>query len=297
MTARKNLIRARGFSLVELMVAVSIGLVLVLAMVSLYASSRRTYSVTDEVARMQENARIAFTILDRQLRIAGFIRYDSGGRFSPLASPPAIPVAATRPLEAQNDVAGDPNASDRVTIRFFGSSSGVDPYVADGTVVNCVGRAIATNEVNTETYFVATGANGEPGLRCRSVVTRVDTGLNSYESDTAIDANGVELVSGVESMQLLYGDDRNADGAIDRYLKSDDIARANLDDVAAVRLSLLMRTISNASTGPDSKTYRHFGADYGAGGDSGAVVTQTGADNRLRRIFQSTITLRNRIVN
>lgn len=292
--------RFRGFSLVELMVAVSIGLLVVLAMVSLYASSRRTYSVTDEVARMQENARIAFTILDRQLRQAGYRRYDADGIFSTTTG---IPLAATRPLQAQNDVAGDPNASDRITIRFFGSSRegatpATDRYVADGSITNCVGRALATNEVNVETYFIANGANGEPGLRCRSQVFRADntTGVADWSSDT-IDANGVELVTGVESMQLLYGDDMNADGAIDRYLKSDDAARASLDDVAAVRLSVLMRTITSANDRPDAQTYRHFGTNYGASGDAGATITTTGGDKRLRRIFQTTVTLRNRMFN
>jgi type IV pilus assembly protein PilW len=305
MRTRHTASRARGFSLVELMVAVSIGLLLVLAMVSLYTSSRRTYSVTDEVARMQENARIAFTILDRQVRQVGYRRYDTDGIFSTntATARPSGAGIATRPLTAQNDVAGDPNTSDRITVRFFGSSReganpAVDRYTADGSIVNCVGRAIATNEVNIETYFVANGSNGEPGLRCRSEVFRADnaTTTPNWTSDT-IDANGVELVSGVESLQILYGDDMNADGAIDRYLKSDDAARASLDDVTAVRLSVLMRTISNANDRPDTGTYRHFGTNYTATGDNGATVTMTGGDKRLRRIFQTTITLRNRMFN
>lgn len=290
-----SLKHARGLSLVELMVAVSIGLLLVLAMMSLYTSSRRTYNVTDEVARMQENARIAFTILDRQLRMAGFIRSDSDGKFDPAAGKP---LTATWKLEAQNDIVGDPKTSDRVTIRFFGSSTpsalANAKYTADGSVVNCVGRAIATNEVNTETYFVALGTNGEPGLRCRSTVHR-DTGVEVYNSDTAIEATGVELVSGVESMQLLYGDDKLNNGSIYRYLKSDDATLANLDNVRSVRLSLLMRTINDAANAYDSATYRHFGSNYPGTGDSGSILTMPGTDRRLRRIFQSTITLRNRI--
>lgn len=60
-----------GFTLVELMVALVLGLLVVGAASALFLSSRRTYGATASVNRMQENGRAAFEIMARDLRAAG----------------------------------------------------------------------------------------------------------------------------------------------------------------------------------------------------------------------------------
>ena len=47
----------RGLSLIELMVALTIGSLLIIGAVSVYVQSRTTYRINETVARMQENAR------------------------------------------------------------------------------------------------------------------------------------------------------------------------------------------------------------------------------------------------
>jgi type IV pilus assembly protein PilW len=64
-----------GFSLVELMVAVVIGLVLTSGIVEIYLSTKSGYNMQDGLSRLQENARFAFDFLSRDLRMAG----ESGG--------------------------------------------------------------------------------------------------------------------------------------------------------------------------------------------------------------------------
>src|SRR6056297_2065090 len=63
--------RARGFSLVELMVAITLGLLLTAGMVQLFSSSRLTFQTNDALARVQENGRFAMELLKRDLRQAG----------------------------------------------------------------------------------------------------------------------------------------------------------------------------------------------------------------------------------
>lgn len=65
--------RSRGFSLVELMVAIVIGLILLAGISSVMVSTKRTYNTQDSLGRLQENARIAMVILERSLRNAGYI--------------------------------------------------------------------------------------------------------------------------------------------------------------------------------------------------------------------------------
>lgn len=64
---------ARGFSLVELMIALVLGLLLIGAVVGELISNRQVFRTTENMARVQENARFAFEALAREVREAGGI--------------------------------------------------------------------------------------------------------------------------------------------------------------------------------------------------------------------------------
>ncbi len=64
--------RQRGFSLVELMVAVTIGLIILAAVSGIFVTSKTTYNTQDNLARLQENARFAIYYLSEDIRRAGF---------------------------------------------------------------------------------------------------------------------------------------------------------------------------------------------------------------------------------
>jgi type IV pilus assembly protein PilW len=61
----------RGFTLVELMIALMLGLLVVGAAGSLFLSNRRVYGTTESINRIQENQRSAFEMLARDIREAG----------------------------------------------------------------------------------------------------------------------------------------------------------------------------------------------------------------------------------
>ena len=60
----------RGFTMVELMVALLLGLLVVAAASSLFLSNKRVYGATEAINRIQENQRGAFEILARDIREA-----------------------------------------------------------------------------------------------------------------------------------------------------------------------------------------------------------------------------------
>jgi len=62
-----------GFTLVELMVAMVLGLILIAGVISLFVSSHSVFRQNDNLARIQENGRYAFEILGRAMRQAGGI--------------------------------------------------------------------------------------------------------------------------------------------------------------------------------------------------------------------------------
>lgn len=61
----------RGFTLIELMVSITIGLLISIAAVSAYLGASTSSKMADAQARMNEDAQAALTILAQQIRMAG----------------------------------------------------------------------------------------------------------------------------------------------------------------------------------------------------------------------------------
>lgn len=61
---------ALGFSLIELMVAMVLGLLVVGAAIGIFLSNRQTYVATESLGRVQEGVRTAFELMSRDLREA-----------------------------------------------------------------------------------------------------------------------------------------------------------------------------------------------------------------------------------
>jgi len=113
-------------------------------------------------------------------------------------------------------------------------------------------------------YTIATGTSGEPAL-----FRQENNGPN------------VELVDGIEQLQVLYGVDTNTgDTSPNQYVTSTNVA--DWEDVTAVRIMLLARSPNNVSM-DDPQQYFYNGQNL------------TSGDQRLRQVFSTTIALRNRI--
>lgn len=64
---------SRGFSLVELMVAITIGLIITIGVVQIFSANRATYQLDEGLARAQENGRFALEFLTQDIRHAGYL--------------------------------------------------------------------------------------------------------------------------------------------------------------------------------------------------------------------------------
>lgn len=61
----------KGFSLIELMIALILGLLVVAAAGGVFISNKRVYNATETLGRIQENGRVAFELMSRDIREAG----------------------------------------------------------------------------------------------------------------------------------------------------------------------------------------------------------------------------------
>ena len=64
---------ARGFSLVELMVAMALSLLLLGGVIAIFMSTRASYESTDKLSRIQENGRFALDEIARDVHSAGYV--------------------------------------------------------------------------------------------------------------------------------------------------------------------------------------------------------------------------------
>jgi type IV pilus assembly protein PilW len=149
-----------------------------------------------------------------------------------------------------------------------GNTSGelAQPYSSDALVM----------EFGTHTYFVGTtprtNANGQ-----------AITALYRFDGNSS-----VELVDGVEDMQIEYAFDGDGNGEIDGFGTVDDITGGSYDwdQVMAVRISLLMNSVEGASSVEAPYTY------FPAGSTS---ISPSSGDYRLRQEFSSLISIRNAV--
>ena len=72
-SARHHSFFSHGFTLVELMVALAIGLLLTIGVVQIFSASRSTYQLDEGLARAQENGRFAIEFMSREIRHAAHL--------------------------------------------------------------------------------------------------------------------------------------------------------------------------------------------------------------------------------
>ena len=171
------------------------------------------------------------------------------------------------------------NLSDAIRVRYYGDDTGAGGIV-NGTSAtsDCLGNAIPSGTLVEDTLYVAPDPNNsnEPALWCHTSNTP-PAGASASQP----------MVSGVESLQILYGEDQSGDGIVNRYVPAQLVS--SFDNVQSVKLSIVARSANNVSAGTIAwKIYYHFGmpppstdAYVDPGGTAGTQFTPP-ADNRLR---------------
>lgn len=304
--ARRWTPRQAGFSLVELMVSLAIGLIVSMAVMMGYLGAAQAQRGQTDLGRVQESARFAFDLFGRESRHVAF-----RDNTVPRATGNLTWGSTTTGASANSYLAGTNDASsitpqggsatpvynngDTIVFRYYGKDNFAGT-AADGTILNCSGTAVRAADMNEDTLYLARDTSnttndpsGEPTLFC---VSRLVSGGTSTTS------SAVAVISGVDSMQILYGEDTDAtaDGIINHYVPASSLTNADFSRVIAVMVSVAIRS-PQASGFTAALTLNHFGTDYATGsagptGDAAAIYTSA-SDGRIRRIYNSTFALRN----
>jgi len=204
-------VRTRGFSLIELMIAMVLGLLVAEGIYILFASAGKVNTTQTALARLQENGRIAIDIIANDLRSAG--RLPCGAKSDPLVYTDALPShIAGQPAQAQvppGASAGAPYPLDRDI--FLGGSTckakSCSPSVAGVPKAGlAAGDKVPGTDVLTVRYLQGDGlpATGVAQV-CNAAGKITEVDVRRVPGDTVLDglqSSHLALLAGCAQAQV-----------------------------------------------------------------------------------------------
>jgi type IV pilus assembly protein PilW len=109
--------KEKGFSLIELMIAMALSGIVIGAIYNLYIGQSRSYVIQDQVAEMQQNARVAMDMMVRDIRMAGFDPTREAGAGFVAATSNSIQFTADRNSDGDLD-----DADEDITYSLYDSN-------------------------------------------------------------------------------------------------------------------------------------------------------------------------------
>ena len=285
----------RGMTLIELLVAMTLGLLIALAAATALLVSRQGFTAVDASSQLRDNGRFLQSIVQRLGVQAG---YKDLGFATNTAAQPNSP-AGMGPEGIRPYVFGLNNASrtstntwdqgtartstqlgygsDILVLRYQTSTTNPAAAASDETIIDCAGIAPTTAPMGADDTIVSilhvgVGSDGEPALMC----SRSNTGDAPYDTQP--------LVQGVENFQVLYGVDGVAPGNTvvplatapdsipERYLRANqltiagnDVATyANWRRVRSIRIGVVLRGGAGSAVDRTSQTFYPLGVSKGS---------------------------------
>jgi type IV pilus assembly protein PilW len=231
----------RGFTLIELMIAVLIALFLSAGLLTLVQAMKATAGAQSGLSQLQDNERMAMTLIADVIQSAGYFPNPTlNTAVAEFSVAPANGLASAFTTPGQSVAGagnyGDPplpaSPSNSVTVRYATAGMAVVPPATPDNIVNCTGNtsAVATTFTNTFSLLADPSIPGTYDLVCQ------------LSDSTAGTTTTVYLVSGVTQMQIYYGVQTNTGvttGSVDTYLDANTVTAGNYwGNVVSVKVTL-----------------------------------------------------------
>jgi type IV pilus assembly protein PilW len=223
--------RQSGFTLVELLIAVLIGLFLLGGLMTLVQDNRRTFSSQNMLSQLQDSERLAMTMMTDVIQTGGYFPDPTTN-----TAISALPVAGV--IAAGQGFFGIYNGAppgDTITVRYATTTG--------DTIINCAGGTNTTGAITplvyTNTFNVVNGQlvctlNGNP-------YALVGTASASVVPNTII----------VNNLSLLYGINSAGSGTnVDTYVTATGVT--NWNAVISVKITLTFNNPLWTTTAPAS---------------------------------------------
>jgi len=316
----------RGFTMIELLVALVLGLVVLGGVGAVMNNSKKNYEVQDYRSRMQENARFAMQFITNDLRMAGYTGYLACGSI---------------PSSSWQYIWGGTSASDgdAITVQYVSldylaitlpalaldvssgktielndvSSFATDDYVIITDCINAEVRHIKEVKSGNRLEFYNNLSNPYT-IASQTQVRRLER--RSYQiffnttrsvpvlTRTDAQGNNQELVEGIEFLRFLFAEDSTGDGFPNSYVAP----HTPSNPVKGVKLAILTRSISNYDPGASAAGGNNEGGQFGTSADvdtgtytlldqtvdpATLTVTNSSTLRVKRQVYETAIKIRN----
>jgi type IV pilus assembly protein PilW len=337
-------VTAKGFGLVELMIAVALGLLITVGILQVFLGSKDSHRMQKALSEVQQAGSYAIHFLKEDILMAGYMgcaSIDSVNVNILTKTPPSDLVFDADTILVGVDNLAEGNGldavvgSDSITIRrgsiasaqlsgdMFSDSASVEVEVNQISAVSgdylMISDCLSSDLFRASTITSGSDMTIEHGDTVNasaslSKIYRSDAEVYAFESivyfikDTgrqnpqggaiyglfvqrrSLGTGGtapaaVELIEGVENMQLNYGEDTDADLKVNRYVSAAGVS--SWANVLSVKIELLLSANSAGVVG-DSGTVTAQELNF-----AGARVSNN--DGRYRRVLSSVVAIRNKL--
>lgn len=312
--------------MVEVMVALALGLILTLGAVQIFVSSKQGYRANEALARIQENGRYALHFIGKDIRGAAFWGCAQGVEVNNVVNGGTSVNFDGESVQGGEGGAGVP---DSITLRMANQNSGINVtqpmpntaanlFLTDTTGIQQGDIMVVTDCESADIFMVTTNNVNNSNVQHNSGVD-----VNGIQNDTAemsktygtnaiafsasertyqINNNALErvvngapaevMVDDIVDMQLTYGVDYDNNEVPDAYLQANQIPDNDGDgdpdwhQVLSVRLQLLARSGEDNIVDSAQTQVWDFNGD-------GSL--EQAPDRRLYQQFTATFSVRNRL--
>jgi type IV pilus assembly protein PilW len=214
----------KGFTLIEIMIALTIGVFLTGALLTIVQTNRRVFGEQSQLAQMQDNQRMAMTMMGDIIQTAGYFP-------NPVINTSTTALNAAGPFTVGQSISGSLGAGppgDQIQVRYM--TAGGDGILNCSGLSNPVG---ALNDVYVNSFQVVNG---------QLVCTLNDLNLNTltqYVLVGGIPGSGLDITN----MTVLYGvrsDVTQPGNNVDTYMDAQQVTAAGLwNSVISVQVTLI----------------------------------------------------------
>jgi type IV pilus assembly protein PilW len=250
----------RGFTIVELMVGLTLALLITLGVANIYLQTRQTFRTQTALTRLAEDGKYAVATLQRMIYQAGYLNTGK------MKSSPTV-FTAGHGMSAATVLNGTATS---LNVRFWG-----DP---DGNVISC-----AQDTSGNSDFPALKAADQQYGytlyvennqLKCAKL------------SSTATTSDAQVLADNVVDFKLSYGVDTDGDRLADTYKNTG----IDWSKVYAIRACLVVKSQeSNIAVSTSGKSYLNCNFP------EHSRQSVADSDGHLYRTFSNTIYLRNKV--
>lgn len=287
----------KGFTLIELMISLVLGLIVTAAVIQVYIINTRTVTIQQSASEVQDSSIFAIQFIEDHVRLAnlgnvishinsntanggivltgnnvGSSSYANTGYFT--ASTGQTGTVGTN---GWSGVSNTNVGSDQLTIQY-------QNIIDDDAMYDCEGAEVDEGDIAVERYFVRTESGAaSTGTGAQDLVLACDAGRSDGAgSVTNFGDNGATIVQGIDQFKVLLGTN-NGNGTLAFMTPATYLDASELYPITTIKLGYIMHS-STTLLEDDLTSFNVLGT---------ANTLKSDADSLYRRSYESTITLRN----